>query len=186
MSLQAEERSFEWNLEKSRGVEGVARWMTWRRLEGVVFSFCDTTSSSLSPTTLGNFCPSLFPHPPPSYAISTFVVSLLSSDSAPESSALVFRRNTINHFSRSAGMTPPLHPRLSSKRACFVNDESFRLPDECVIFQVTIIVRSHTWVCHIASWILLSHEVSSMFRYSKRALHEQKRSHIFYIVNVNK
>jgi len=83
MSLQAEERSFEWNLEESRGVEGVARWMTWRRLEGVVFSFCDTTSSSLSPTTLGNFCPSLFPHPPPSYAISTFVVSLLSSDSAP-------------------------------------------------------------------------------------------------------
>lgn len=69
----------------------------------------------------------------------------------PESSALVFRRNTINHFSQSAGMTPPLHPRLSSKRACFVNDESFRLPDECVIIQVTIIVRSHTWVCHTAS-----------------------------------
>lgn len=89
----------------------------------------------------------------------------------PDSSALVFRRNTINHFSRSAGMTPPLHPRLSSKRACFVNDESFRLPDECVIFQVTIIVRSHTWVCHIASWILLSHGVSSMFRHSKWALH---------------
>lgn len=69
----------------------------------------------------------------------------------PESSALVFRRNTINHFSQSAGMTPPLHPRLSSKRACFVNDESFRLPDECVIIQVTIIMRSRTWVCHIAS-----------------------------------
>lgn len=45
-----------------------------------------------------------------------------------ESSALVFRRNTINHFSQFAGMTPPLHPRLSSKRACFVNDESFWLP----------------------------------------------------------
>ncbi|TGZ55401.1 hypothetical protein DBV15_08573 [Temnothorax longispinosus] len=59
----------------------------------------------------------------------------------PESSALVFRRNTINHLSQSAGMTPPLHPRLSSKRACFVNDESFRLPDECVIIQVTIILK---------------------------------------------
>jgi len=59
------------------------RWMTWRRLEGVVSSFCDTTSSSLSPTTLGNFCLPLFPHPPPSYAISTFVVLLLSSGSAP-------------------------------------------------------------------------------------------------------
>lgn len=68
----------------------------------------------------------------------------------PESSALVFRRNTINHFSRSAGMTPPLHPQLSSKRACFVNDESFRLPDECVIIRVTIIVRSRTWVCRIS------------------------------------
>lgn len=84
--------------------------MTQRRLAGVVSSFCDTTSSSLSSTTLGNFHPPLFSHLQPSYAISTFVVSLLSLRFCLESSALVFRRNTINHFSRSSSVTPPFTP----------------------------------------------------------------------------
>lgn len=58
--------------------------------------------------------------------LSTFVVPLLLPLSVfcLESSALVFRRNTINHFSRSTGVTPPFTPSaILEEGPWFVNDE---------------------------------------------------------------
>ncbi|CAL1675655.1 unnamed protein product [Lasius platythorax] len=83
MSLQAEERSFEWNLEESRGVEGVALNDVEEARGGCLLVLRHNLLVFITDDARKLLSFFSFLRPPPSYAISTFVVSLLSSDSAP-------------------------------------------------------------------------------------------------------